>query len=287
MGLNLIILTIGVLFPGSQRDLAASLLIQAYYLVPALMLDSIDDPRIFFSNNLFIAETSIIALASSYFSSRLRFEEFQARYELKNTNSSLERTKNSLEEANQRLRQLDELKSRFFANISHELRTPLTLILAPLESVLKGEMGAIPEGLKRHVEVMHQNGLRLLKQINSLLDLTKLDAGKMTLQPRPGSLGAFFRGLVAAIQPMADKKRIVLTGQQDSALPDQSYFDRDRLEKVVLNLVFNAIKFTDEGGRVGVHLGTTPDGQLQVQVKDTGIGIAEQDLSKLFKGFPR
>lgn len=190
-----------------------------------------------------------------------------------------------LEGAYNQLKELDEAKTRFFATVSHELRTPLTLILAPLESVLKGDMGPIPEGLQRHVAVMHQNGLRLLKQINNLLDLTKLDAGRMTLQCRSGDLRAFFRGLVASVAPMAEKKRIELKGYEDAPLPRHAYFDPDRLEKVVLNLVFNAIKFTNAGGRVELRWGRFADGQLQVQVKDTGIGIAEKDLPKLFKRF--
>src|SRR5574341_648407 len=190
-----------------------------------------------------------------------------------------------LEGAYNQLKELDEAKTRFFASVSHELRTPLTLILAPLESVLKGDMGPIPDGLQRHVTVMHQNGLRLLKQINNLLDLTKLDAGRMTLECRPGDLRAFFRGLVAAVAPMAEKKYIELKGYEDAPLPRHVHFDPDRLEKVVLNLVFNAIKFTNVGGRVELRWGRSTEGQLQVQVKDTGIGIAEKDLPKLFKRF--
>jgi signal transduction histidine kinase len=190
-----------------------------------------------------------------------------------------------LEGAYNQLKELDQAKTQFFATVSHELRTPLTLILAPLESLLKGEIGAMPSGMQRHVAVMHQNGLRLLKQINNLLDLTKLDAGKMKLQRRPGDLRAFFRGLVASVAPMAEKKRIELTGEEESPLPKRAYFDPDRLEKVVLNLLFNAIKFSESGGRVTLRWGRSPEGQLRVQVSDTGIGIAAKDLPKLFKRF--
>ncbi len=220
----------------------------------------------------------------------LLFQNVQALSErLETWNAELEqkihlRTQ-ELEGAYNQLKELDEAKTRFFATVSHELRTPLTLILAPLESVLKGDMGPIPDGLQRHVAVMHQNGLRLLKQINNLLDLTKLDAGRMSLQRRPGDLRAFFRGLVAAVAPMAEKKQIQLKGYEDAPLPRHAHFDPDRLEKVVLNLVFNAIKFTNPGGRVELRWGRSADGQLQVKVKDTGIGIAEKDLHKLFKRF--
>jgi signal transduction histidine kinase len=161
----------------------------------------------------------------------------------------------------------------------------LTLILAPLESLLKGELGALPANFQRHVVVMHQNGLRLLKQINNLLDLTKLDAGKMKLQRRPGDFRSFFRGLVASVGPMAERKRIELTGEEEAPLPKSAYFDPDRLEKVVLNLLFNAIKFSDSGGRVSLLWGRSPEGHLRIRVVDTGIGIAANDLPKLFKRF--
>lgn len=190
-----------------------------------------------------------------------------------------------LEGAYNQLKELDQAKTRFFATVSHELRTPLTLILAPLESLLKGDRGPIPEALQRHIAVMHQNGLRLLKQINNLLDLTKLDAGRMVLRFRQGDLGAFFRGLVASVTPMAERKRIELKGQEEEALPQRTYFDCDRLEKIVLNLLFNAIKFTEPGGRVTLRWGRAGEAQLRVHVTDTGIGIAKADLPKLFKRF--
>ncbi len=190
-----------------------------------------------------------------------------------------------LKGAYDQLKELDQAKSQFFANISHELRTPLTMVLAPLESLLKGEVGPLSDVHRRHVEIMHHNALRLLKQINSLLDLAKLDAGRMELRYRAGDLSAFLRGLVASITPMAEKKRITLSGHEDVPLPARSYFDQDRLEKVVLNLVFNALKFTPAGGSVEVRWGLGSEGDVQVQVKDTGIGIARDDLPKLFKRF--
>jgi signal transduction histidine kinase len=133
--------------------------------------------------------------------------------------------------------------------------------------------------------MMHQNGLRLLKQINNLLDLAKLDAGHMELQYRAGNLSAILRGLVASVAPLAEKKRIVLIGHEIDPIPTTTYFDQERLEKVILNIVFNAIKFTNSGGRVDVIWGLLESNVLRVQVRDTGIGIAPEDLPKLFKRF--
>ena len=203
----------------------------------------------------------------------------------KDLEQKVETRTHELQDAVDKLTELDRAKSEFFANISHELRTPLTLILAPMESLLKGETEPLSGVHRRHIEIMHHNALRLLKQINSLLDLAKLDAGRMELRYRAGDLVAFLRGLVASITPMAEKKRITLTGHEDVPLPARSYFDQDRLEKVVLNLVFNALKFTPEGGSVEVRWGLGSEGDVRVQVKDTGIGISRDDLPKLFKRF--
>lgn len=284
-GLFLILIAVSLIMPWSLHwgALTQGLIYGSYIFFTAGM-GKLHDP-IFLNNNLFLITIIVLSLTSTHISFRLRLRGFEARSSLAAANTQLEASSNQLRQAYQDLRELDQAKTRFFAAVSHELRTPLTLILAPLESILKGEMGPIPESLQRHVAVMHQNGLRLLKQINNLLDLTKLDAGRMTLQRRPGDLRAFFRGLVASVAPMAEKKRIELKGYEDAPLPRHTYFDPDRLEKVVLNLVFNAIKFTDAGGRVELRWGRSEDGQLQVRVTDTGIGIAAKDLPKLFKRF--
>lgn len=285
-GLNLMFLAFSLLMPWSiGRTALVYAVIYSAYFVPLTLFESVKNLPLFLNNTFFLTMTMIIALTASFFSHRLRYREFLGRHELTRSNETLEKTRNQLATAVDELKQLDAAKTQFFATVSHELRTPLTLILAPLESLLKGEAGPISDGVKRHATVMHQNGLRLLKQINNLLDLTKLDAGRMKLEFRQGDLETFFRGLVASVAPMAEKKRIDLAGRGESPLPPRVYFDRDRLEKVVLNLMFNAIKFTDSGGRVTLMWGRSADGQLRVQVADTGIGIAEKDLPKLFKRF--
>ncbi len=285
-GLNLMFLAFSLLMPWSLgRTALVYAVIYVAYFVPLMVFESVKNWPLFLNNAFFLTMTMIIALTASFFSHRLRHREFVGRNELTRSNEQLERTRSQLATAVDELKQLDAAKTRFFATVSHELRTPLTLILAPLESLLKGEAGPISDGVTRHATVMHQNGLRLLKQINNLLDLSKLDAGRMKLQFRQGDLEAFFRGLVASVVPMAEKKRIQLVGRVESPLPPRVYFDRDHLEKVVLNLLFNAIKFTDPGGQVTLTWGRSADGQLRVQVADTGIGIAKRDLPKLFKRF--
>ncbi|MFY9271318.1 MAG: ATP-binding protein [Candidatus Manganitrophaceae bacterium] len=217
-------------------------------------------------------------------------------------------SKAELERSYQKLQEVDRLKTDFFANISHELRTPLTLILAPLESWVKtkeetdpsrGPNGDPQRPNSEQAGIMYQNGLRLLKLINNLLDLAKIDAGKMRLSYSKTDFVPFARGIIASISSLAEKKGITLSftctcremmklsgdGEGgDRCLFNGFYFDRDKIEKVLLNLIFNAIKFTDSGGKVTVSC-ERQDDQVQVKVSDTGIGIAKENLHLLFSRF--
>jgi signal transduction histidine kinase len=157
-----------------------------------------------FANNLyFLVLTGIIVVTGNYFLSAWRFREFALRYEL-------DRNRLELEESNRRLMELDQLKSRFFANISHELRTPLTLLLAPLEAMINRhgvDLGGEAQDLLR---TMHSNGLRLLKLINDLLDLVRLDAGVATVRREQVDLPELLRGLASSVSAMAREKGIRL-----------------------------------------------------------------------------
>ena len=195
--------------------------------------------------------------------------------------SELSESKAELERSYQKLQELDNLKSQFFANISHELRTPLTLILAPLESYLheKNTTGR----QSKDFEIMYHNGLRLLKQINNLLDLAKIDAGKMQLSYAKTDLVGFVKGIVASVGPLAEKKGISLSSLSDSNTIEFN-FDRDKVERVLLNLIFNALKFTDSGGTVKVSCYQERE-QVLVKIEDSGIGITKENIPKLFNRF--
>src|SRR5690606_9197793 len=158
-----------------------------------------------------------------------------------------------LAEQAKRLAELDQLKSRLFANISHEFRTPLTLILGPLRSVLDGRHGALPPAVREQAQLMLRNGQRLLRLINQLLDLTRLQAGQLTLHRRMHDLVSFTRGITLAFAPLAERREITLGFQTGlPALPVA--FDAEQLEKVLLNLLSNALKFTPAGGVVEVSV---------------------------------
>ena len=228
-------------------------------------------------NNLyFLVLTGVVVLTGSVIVSRMRLREFALRYELDEKGKELE-------DSNRQLKELDEAKSRFFANISHELRTPLTLLLAPLESELQRSNAGHDEETRNALSVMRDNGLRLLRLINDLLDLVKLDSKGMKLTPRRIDLPRFLSGIMSSISIAARERRVELMKDFDEA-PAQFVVDQEKLEKILLNLLFNALKFNRPGG--SVRLTCRSEGRdLLIAVADTGIGIGEEDLPNLFHRF--
>lgn len=242
---------------------------------PQLLADA--SGKVFFNNLYFLIVTGVFIATGNYFFSRNRFTEFQLRYQL-------DQNRAQLEENNSRLRELDEAKSRFFANISHELRTPLTLLLAPLESIRQRGAGELNAQTREWLDTMHANGMRLLKLINDLLDLVRLESGQLQLRPESFSVPEFLRGLVSAVQKMAEDKRLRLRMEIDPAA-GAFWGDRDKLEKVFLNLLFNAIKFTPGGGVITFGVKPVGDTGLQFSVQDTGMGIPAEQLRHVFTRF--
>jgi signal transduction histidine kinase/ligand-binding sensor domain-containing protein/DNA-binding response OmpR family regulator len=190
------------------------------------------------------------------------------------------------------LLEIERLKSRFFANISHELRTPLTLILGPLEKKLSAVDPDDPD--KQDFELMQRNARQLLHLVNQLLDLSKFEAGKMKLQTQPGELIEFFNHITASFESLAGRRNIGFHVQ----LPVERlwvYFDADKLEKVLNNLLSNAFKFTPDDGEVFVSLnldsGNTKQSpgktfvHMTLSVRDTGIGIPADQLGQIFDRF--
>lgn len=176
-----------------------------------------------------------------------------------------------------KLRELNQIKSAFFANISHEFRTPLTLLLGPLEQMMNGDLKG---DFQKYYRIMHRNGKRLLDLVNQLLELSKLESGKLSLQVSEGDLGQFISAVAQSFESLADRKQIDLHVQIPEA-PLTGFFDRDKVEKIVANLVSNAFKFTPDGGRVTVTV--REDGTFMVQ--DNGIGIPAEQMAHLFERF--
>jgi len=229
-----------------------------------------------FNNFYFLILTGIIVVTGHYFLGELRFREFALRYEL-------DRNRNELEESNRKLVELDRLKNRFFANISHELRTPLTLLLAPLESLLhKKDSNADPRQ-NELLMTMHANAMRLLKLINDLLDLVRMESDQMEVRREPVDLPQMINGLVVSSRQVAENKSIHLRTSVESDV-GVVLVDADKVEKTLLNLIFNAIKFTPNGGRVEVRA-SRHGKEVLLEVEDTGVGIASKQLPYVFDRF--
>lgn len=171
-------------------------------------------------------------------------------------------------------------KARFFADLSHEIRTPLTLILGPLaDAHASGEAAAIPAP---EVTRMQRNALRLKRLVDQFLDLSKVEAGRLTLRAAPYDLAAFVGEVVQAFQPGAERQGLTLRYDAPDALT--AYFEPDKMEKVVANLLSNALKFTPAGGQVLVRVAEN-DGQAHLTVRDTGPGISPEAQAHLFDRF--
>lgn len=178
----------------------------------------------------------------------------------------------------EKLLELDRQKTEFFQNVSHEFRTPLTLTIGPLESVV-----AQQQGLSYDQSVIAlRNSRRLLRLVNQLLDLQRLDAGRMQSRFRPCDLRGFAEQIVDSFRPYCEKKQIALLTQFTHC--PEIYLDQEKFDKVLYNLLSNAIKFTEAGGRIEVSLQATVEA-CWIQVKDTGIGIRADQLPHLFDRF--
>jgi signal transduction histidine kinase len=275
-GLNLILIAVSVVVHWSfWESVITCLLLIGMYVVACWLNPTPAETGVAFGNLYFLITTSIIVVTGNYFYNRLRQREFLAQHQLKLSEQQLEQN-------NRRLRELDDLKGQFFANISHELRTPLTLLLSPLETLLQPDSG-LDEKTRSDLESMRENGMRLLKLINDLLELVKLDAGQMELQRRSVDLESFLRGILNAVKPTAEDRGIQTRCHVDDGV-SAIHADPDKLEKVFLNLVFNSLKFTGAGGEIEITARNN-NSDVLIDVRDTGKGIAPEHLRHLFTRF--
>ncbi|HEY4403468.1 MAG TPA: response regulator [Xanthobacteraceae bacterium] len=183
------------------------------------------------------------------------------------------------------LAELDRAKTTFFSNISHEFRTPLTLMLSPLEELLAQPDGADASQSHALVELAHRNALRLLKLVNMLLDFSRLEAGRTQASYQPTDLATFTADLASNFRSAMDGAglRFVIACQP---LDQPVHVDRDMWEKLVLNLLSNAFKFTFKG-EIRIELAATGDGAVELTVRDTGVGIPAHELDRVFERFHR
>jgi len=184
--------------------------------------------------------------------------------------------------ANKLLREMDELKTRLYSNITHELRTPLTLILGPLEEMLAAESDRKPS--RKQVKMMRKNADTLLNLVNQMLDLAKVDANSLKLELSEADVVKFVKVRFAAFASLANQKKITY----NYLYPDEKItgiFDTNKLEKIINNLVSNAIKFTPKNGEVSCEVTIPKSNRFKLTVSDSGKGIPEHEMDKIFDRF--
>ena len=205
--------------------------------------------------------------------------------EIRQTARHLEEQSDELHRVNAELDRASRLKSEFLANMSHELRTPLNSIIGFSEMLLTEDTGPLTAMQRDFLETVARNGRDLLQLISELLDLSKIEAGRLTLQLAPLDVRELFQEAATIVRAQAERRKHQLEVDAP-ADPLQVQADRMRVRQVLLNLLSNAIKFTPDGGRITLT-GRPSDGgrEIRVEVQDNGIGIAPEDQPKLFKEF--
>ena len=267
VGIMLTMFVSGLFFPWRwQVSATFGMFVVLTYMV-SNFLHSDFNPSVALLPMFFLSGTVMLSCLASEALERARSQNLRMRLQL--------------EEANEGLKELDKAKTGFFANVSHELRTPLMLILGPLESMLRGEAGD-PKPL---LNAMNANAHRLLRQVNSILNFSKLEAGRQECNRELGQVGKVLEQLVSGAAPYAEQRGVKLSGVGFEALP-QVPFDPEQVETAVANLLSNAMKFTPDGGSVTVSSGVDEEAQrLWVEVADTGCGIPAGDVDKVFDRF--
>ena len=191
-----------------------------------------------------------------------------------------------LQAANEKLRELDRLKSSFVSMVSHELRTPMTSIKGYVDNLLDGVAGPLNEKPTYYLKRVQHNVERLTRMINDLLDLSRIEAGAVQLQLGSVSIPELLNDVVEGFQTIATEKSVSVKAHSMSGLP-LIQGDRDKLYQVLNNLIQNAIKFTPRGGTILVEGRAGPPGYVQICVSDTGCGIGPEELPRVFERFYR
>jgi protein-histidine pros-kinase len=189
-----------------------------------------------------------------------------------------------LEEQNRRIREATRLKSEFLAHMSHELRTPLNGIIGFSEFLIDEKPGPQNAKQKEYLADILNSGKHLLQLINDVLDLAKVEAGKMEIFPGNFSLETAVQEVSSVLNPLVKKKKLTFTIDVDAALREVR-LDQQKVKQILYNLLSNAVKFTDDGGAVNLAASPLGSDRFSIEVSDTGIGIREQDMGKLFIEF--
>ena len=212
---------------------------------------------------------ALILISLIYFTWKLQLRRVKNKHELELSKFEAEK-----------MHEVDELKSRFFANISHEFRTPLTLIFGPAKNILGNTQ---EPDTKHNVSLIKRNAQRLLSLVNQLLDISKLESGSMKLETAPRDIVSLLKGYALSFASYAERKRIrhMFNSAEGEIIV---YLDKDKFEKIIFNILSNAFKYTPEGGLVEVNV-TKNVNYVDIKVSDTGIGIPSNRIDKIFDRF--
>ena len=236
---------------------------------------------------LLVLFTFMVVLFIMYMSANKKLKQFninleKQKNEIASQNTELLRLGAELEEATQ-------VKLRFFTNISHEFRTPLTLIVGPLENMIESE--ELPGHFRKQLNMMHRNALRLLRMINQLMDFRKVENAKMKLQAGQYDLVSFIEEIKQNFEDLAEQKhiRLEMSSSEPSLLV---WFDWDKLDKVIFNLLSNAFKFTPEKGTISLSVSKTKpvvktiwEEEVTIKISDNGKGISRDHIGHIFDRF--
>jgi signal transduction histidine kinase len=202
---------------------------------------------------------------------------------LKKQKRELEFQRQQIQLQNLKLIEASQLKSKFLATMSHEIRTPMNAIIGFSQLLLRPSKGDLTSQQRNMVEKIFNNGKHLLELLNDVLDLSKIEAGRMQLKPEWFDLSQVIHSTVEELRSLADQKHLPVHIQIDLDNP-QIFHDAHRLRQVLVNLLSNAIKFTDEGG-VSIEVNEPDPNRIEIAVRDTGIGIAPENLDRIFEAF--
>lgn len=272
VGINLIMMTIGVLAPfGIEIAFFVLSVMYLSYIIPILINNNIVNFEVFYSSNLYILATEAIALSGVYASNKLNLKEFINRYKLRN--------------AHIRLKYLDDIKSKFFTNISHEIKTPLSLIIAPIDVLIKKYADKVDAEQLRYLNIIKENSFWLHQLIEDLLHISKIEEGKIELILIKTDFIKSLKRLFNSYMPLAESK--IIDYKFETSLNEIFlYYDIDKVEKVIVNLLSNAFKYTPPGGRITLNTHKDDYGnKIIVEITDTGLGISEKDQKIIFDRF--
>ncbi len=220
----------------------------------------------------------IVIVGSALFLWKLNFDRIRAKNQVK-----IERIKKAQED------KLNQSKLEFFTNISHEFRTPLTLIIGPIETLIENEK--LNDAVKRSLHMMSRNARRLLRLVNQLLDLRKVEKGKLKLEAQQTDIIKFVYEVYESFEQLAKSKRINYQLKKNNEKLEV-YFDHDKLDKILFNLLSNAFKFTPQEGKIVIKISTNPNksndfknGYVQIQIKDNGRGMSVEHVERIFERF--